>query len=370
MKEGSNFNNSIIVRFLMKEASESDILLLEGWITSDVDNKNYFDQIRNTWNSIELDKELDDLKIEKDFNRIQETIQESKYRYTKSRRWPFLTENNWILKAVAIFFIGSGFSWFVFQKPFSQDANSIVYNTIETPRGSRATIKLPDGSKVLLNAESKLIYPQQFTLEKREILLEGEAFFEIEKDPDREFLVKTPDLTVKVFGTRFNVKSYPGENTTETTLVEGSISVYKNSMNGKMNGKEIKMNPNERLVLYKDQEKSTLSESQVRKMQNLPERKPKLVLSKRIDTGRFTSWKDGQLKIKSEPMKKLAVILERRYDVKIYFEDEEIKLFKFTGTFKNETIEQVLAAMELASPINYRIEEREIWIGKNERAIK
>ena len=126
------------------------------------------------------------------------------------------------------------------------------------------------------------------------------------------------------------------------------------------------MNPNQRIVLYKEQENSTPSESIPEKMENVPARKAKLVLSKSIDTKRFISWKDGELIIKSEPMIKLAVKLERRYNVKIHFESEDIKQIRFTGTIENETIEQVMAAIKLASSIDYRIEERVIWISKME----
>jgi len=140
-------------------------------------------------------------------------------------------------------------------------------------------------------------------------------------------------------------------------------------MNGMIEGKELKMEPNQRLVLYKEQENITPTISSIKKIENVPPRKAKLVLSKRIDTDRFISWKDGHLKIVSEPMKNLAVTLERRYDVKIHFSDEDIKQLRFTGTFKNETIEQVMAAMKLASPMDYKIEERDVWISSNDGSI-
>ena len=102
-------------------------------------------------------------------------------------------------------------------------------------------------------------------------------------------MVKTEDITVKVFGTSFNVKSYPDENTTENTLIEGSISIYKNSINVDGFGTELKMEPNQRIVLYKEPKKSTQSKSLNKKEINLPERKAKLVLSKHIDTDTFIS---------------------------------------------------------------------------------
>jgi transmembrane sensor len=366
MKEGYHFDNNIIVRFLMNEASHEDILLLEDWISSDAEHFSYFEQIRDTWNSIELEKELDKHNIQNDFEKVLNRIEEKD---TIKDNLKFKRKNlngNWIFKIAAVFILGFVVSWLVFTKSTSIIPHKTAFNVIETPKGSSTTINLPDGSKVWLNAGSKLRYPQDFSISSRNVFLEGEAFFEIAKDKKRQFLVKTADLTVKVFGTRFNVKSYPGDHTVETTLVEGSISIQKNLTSGLPNGKEINMEPNQRIVLYKDTEKVTPTISQTKRVKNVPARKAKFVLSKRIQTDRFTSWKDGQLIFKSEPMLKLAVTLERRYNVKIYFESEEIKQFRFTGTIEDETIEQVMAALKIAASIDYRIEEREIWISKKE----
>lgn len=367
MEKGYNFEHNIIVRFLMNEASLEDITLLEEWISSDTEHYNYFEQIRDTWNSIEIEKELDKDGIQSDFsnilNRIEET--ESRNNYFNFNRKNF--NSIWFFKVAAVFLVGFVASWLVFNQSNLAVSNKTAYNVIETPKGSSTTINLPDGSKIWLNAGSRLRYPQEFSLNSRNVFLEGEAFFEIAKDQNRQFLVKTPDLTVKVFGTKFNVKSYPGDPTVETTLVEGSVSIQKNLADGKAEGNEIKMEPNQRIVLYKGPEKVTQGDSPVKKIENVPARKAKFVISKRIQTDRFTSWKDGQLIIKSEPMIKLAVTLERRYNVKIHFEDEEIKQSRFTGTIEDETIEQVMAAIKIAASFDYRIEDREIWIKKIEQ---
>ena len=346
----------------MNEATKEDVVVLENWLEQSSDNKAYFDQIRNSWNSIELENELDDRREHADFAKILGKIERDPSLNRQFGKQNWNSYGGMLLKAAAIFILGFAASWYFYNQPVIPVANESAHAIVETPKGSKATINLPDGSKVLLNADSKLIYPQKFEEKKRQVFLVGEAFFEVETDVKRKFLVVTPDITVKVFGTSFNIKSYPDENTTETTLVEGSISIYKNSTNGEESGTELKMEPNQRIVLYKDLEKSTLKPSRPKRIVNLPDRKAKLVLSKQIDTERYTSWTDGELKITSEPMKKLAMTLERRYDVKIHFDSEEIKQFRFYGTFKNETIEQVLDAMKLASPISYRIEDRNIWI--------
>ena len=364
MKAGNSFDNNIIVRFLMQEASADDTQLLESWISSTPENRAYFEQIRDTWNSIELEKELDDQQIHNDLKNVLDRTSPT----ANDRRLPDYPDKkfpkNWFLKVAAVFILGFIASWLLFNRPASTLLEESTFNIITTPNGSSTSISLPDGSEIWLNAGSTLKYPQQFSKNKREVFLEGEAFFNVSKDKKRQFLVVTPDITVKVFGTSFNVKSYPDENTVETTLVEGSISIYNHSTNGKELGTEIKMEPNQRIVLYKEPENSTTTLSERKKIENVPARKPKLVLSKRIETERFTSWKDGELIFKSEPLEKLASTLERRYNVHIHFMDDGIRQSRFTGTIKKETIEQVMAAIKLASSIDYKIEEGEIWISK------
>lgn len=367
MKDKNTFDNNVIVRFLMAEASPRDVKLLESWISSDPVNKAYFEQIRDTWNSIELEKELDEQQVQDDLEHVLNRIDPPPNKQVKNNQLKGKSPLNWFLKSAAIFILGFAVSWILYKNKEIDLLNENVLQIIETPKGSSTKISLPDGSKIWLNAGSKITYSSIFNKNSREVFLEEEAFFSVSKDEKRQFIVKTPDITVKVFGTSFNVKSYPNENAVETTLVEGSISLYKNSTNGKASGEEIKLDPSQRVVLYKEeQETRTLTESTPKRIANVPERKPKLVLSKHIDTEMFTSWKDGHLIIKSEPLEELALTLERKYNVSIHFIDEEIRQFRFTGTFENETIEQVLAAIKLASSIDYKIEEREIWINQAE----
>jgi ferric-dicitrate binding protein FerR (iron transport regulator) len=358
MSHSQEFEN-IIVRFLMDDASEEDIDRLRTRIESDAEFKRHFEQIRDTWQRIELEKELDTERIRRDMRKVmsQTTDVQRKSKYLA----PLL--DHWIFKAAAIFIVGFFAAWLTFNLFTSSPTPSTVYNTIETPRGSSSVIQLSDGSKITLNAASTLRYPEKFSKRHRQVYLEGEAYFEIAKDAKRQFVVKTPGISVRVFGTSFNIKNYPDENSVETTLVEGSISLYKTNDLGEQVGKEIEMKPDQQVIFYRqneiEAEKADVQEEEEAATKPM---KPKLMLAKRIDTERYTSWKDGQLIIESEPLYKLAQMLERRYDVTIHFEEEKIKQYRFTGVIDKETIEQVMSAIKLASSIDYRIEEREIWI--------
>jgi transmembrane sensor len=363
MSQKLEIENNAIVRFLLNDASERDILQLEERIETDAEFKEHFEQIRDTWQRIELEKELDDMKIRRDLNKFMERTSQEKEKTSHL----FFANRYRFLKAAAVFIIGFFFSWYLFNKDSVTTNHSSVYNTIETPKGSNSVIALPDGSKITLNAQSKLRYPEKFSKNSREVYLEGEAFFEIAGDSKRQFLVKTPEIVVKVFGTSFNIKNYPDENFVETTLVEGSISLYETNEQGEATGKEIKMEPDQQVILYKAKEIESSSTSKNQVIDEVPKpMKPKLMLAKKIDTKRFISWKDGELIIKSEPLEKLAFTLERRFDVIIHFEEEKIKEYRFTGIIKDETIEQVMAAIKLASSIDYRFEDREIRIMSKE----
>ncbi len=193
---------------------------------------------------------------------------------------------------------------------------------------------------------------------------ESEVFFKVSKDPNRKFNVMTSDVSVKVLGARFNLNSYPDENTKETTLVEDSNSIHKIETDDGKSPKEYNMEPNQRMVINKNLPKSTPIEIQPKKVGDIHERKAKFVLPKRIDPTRWTSWNDDQLIVTSKSLNKLALTMGRRYDVRIHFEDDIIEHFRFSGNIENESTEQVMAAIKPASFIDFQIKDRKIWISK------
>jgi ferric-dicitrate binding protein FerR (iron transport regulator) len=241
----------------------------------------------------------------------------------------------------------------------------LVYQEINTPAGAKSKVTLPDGSTVWLNAESNLRYSNKFGKKDREIFLTGEAFFEVAKNKSKVFVVQAADLSIKAYGTAFNVKSYPEENTVEATLIEGSIGVKRSGLN-KDNKDEVMLEPNQRVVYYKSavkkvNEKTTEIEPGTEPV-NSEKREKQLtyMISKGIDPVQFTSWKEGTLSITSENLADLAIKLERKYDVKIQFENDALKKIKFSGSLKDETVEQVIEAIGIAAHIDYEIDERNI----------
>lgn len=267
-----------------------------------------------------------------------------------------------ILAGLVLFIV----SWFVFPgKKLNDNVKKEEISSIITKNGNRSKIALPDGSQVWLNAGSKLDYHNRnFNKELREVHLVGEAYFEVAKNPEKPFLVYTDNLKIKVLGTAFDVKSYPGEEHSEASLIHGSVEI---TIPGRPQEKYI-LNPNEKLVVNntgnanhnnngkpqpeKIKVKDTEAIVSIKKVNYLPEKNITLE----------TAWVENRLEFRSERFMDVAGKMERWYDVNINFSSEKIGNIILTGSFENETIGQALEALKLAVTFNYIIQGNNIII--------
>jgi ferric-dicitrate binding protein FerR (iron transport regulator) len=223
-----------------------------------------------------------------------------------------------LLSAAAVLIVGLliGSLFFIqFQK------NEIVTQNITTPYGGKTQFTLPDGSSVWLNSGSTFSYPDRFDGE-RIVELTGEAYFNVEKQK-QPFIVKTQFGEIEVLGTEFNVKAY--ENETFCTTLENGLVVFTNKY-----GKKANLEPGMQVVF--DDANFKL---------------------RRVETKLFTSWKEGQLIFRDEPLQNMVTRLERWYNVKIELKDERIKNLKFNGTIEMETFSEVLELIKVTTPIKY-----------------
>lgn len=219
------------------------------------------------------------------------------------------------------------------------EKNADMVQTI-VPRGQKAQLVLADGTKVWLNSETVITYPSRFDRNKREVSVTGEAYFEVAKDKEWPFFVKSKGMNVRVLGTGFNVLNYENEEWLETTLIHGSVEMDFPALNTGR-AKRLILKPHQR-ISYKRGSKQL-----------------KLAV---IDPDGATSWTRGKLVFRSENFERLARKLERWYDVKIHFMDKELKEYRYTGTFDRETVEQAVNALRLTSPFKYTMDKRDIYI--------
>jgi len=256
------------------------------------------------------------------------------------------------------------------KKTETASVKQLQENEIVAKRGTKSKLLLPDGTQVWLNSDSKLIYNSSFDDSLREVTLDGEAYFDVVKDPKRPFIVHTSGINIRVLGTAFNVKSYAQEPTIEATLVHGLIEVEKIN---EPKSSRIILHPNEKLIFSKPLAKVAAQESD--KESSLiaaaeRELNPQLISINPLprnstDSNRIeTSWVYGKLLFEGDSFRDLALKMERWFNVKITFRNNKVSNYRFGGVFENENIEDALNYLQMVHAFNYSIKGNEVVIDK------
>lgn len=262
----------------------------------------------------------------------------------------------WAAAAVLVFAI-VGFVWVNNNKAgiTNKEEGIAKSNEISTRRGSRSSrVQLPDGSVVVLNAGSKLTYNKDYGKDLREVTLSGEGFFDVKKMADKPFVIHTASINIKVLGTVFNVKAYPEDKRTETSLIHGSIEV---TMKNRPNDKII-LAPSEKLVVENntvvDKVINTSNRTEVPDVAiNTLMSVNKLRYSEADSSVAETGWVNNKLVFRDESFEDIARRMERWYDVDIEITDAQLREKRLNGTFEKETIDQALEALKIWSPFRY-----------------
>lgn len=340
----------IFIRLLEKEQlDEKEYKDVQDWLIEHPEDKEQFVALYKLHVNIESDNEVNDELIKSQWKVFREKIIK-----TQSTNKISLPPWQQLSRYAAIFILGILLSASLVMVHNKYGNHNSFSQVIEVPYGGKSNIYLADGTEVILNAGSKLTYNTNYGEKERAVKLDGEAYFKVVKNIDKPFTVLTSDLVVKAYGTEFNVKSYAEESTIETTLIEGRVGVQRNfKLNSKIS-KEFFLKTNEQVSFHK-------AIKTVDKQKNA-----KIFISRNIDVKQFTAWVDDRINMKSEMLSELVICLERKYNVKIHFNEEELRELRFTGVLENETIEQVMRAIKLTASIDYKIENRDIWLTKRE----
>ncbi|WP_089899175.1 FecR family protein [Chitinophaga arvensicola] len=239
-----------------------------------------------------------------------------------------------------------------------QKKTPVVLSQLVTDKRMRSQILLPDGSRVWLNAGSKLDYPPQFAAHQpREVTLEGEAFFVVQPDAERPFRVHTKTFQIRVLGTSFNVRAYPLEDSAVASLVQGSVEVVLNDASKQV----VSLKPNEKLTVPVHPA-TEQTENIVAVHTPLVIYKSKLTtLQDSIITE--TAWVQNKLAFKHLQLDKVVTMLEQWYGVEINFSNNRKKQLYFTGVFESESLEEVLNALETTLSFSWHKDaDGKIWI--------
>lgn len=228
-----------------------------------------------------------------------------------------------------------------------QDSNSGL-QTINTPRGGQYTIALPDGTRVWLNSASSLTYDVLLNTRgnTRFVKLIGEAYFEVAKSRNRTFVVESKNQLVQVLGTHFNISAYQDDYNIKTTLLEGSVRV--SSLRGTKQSSNTTGN-NDYVILKPGQQAINVDHARL--------------VVKDVETDEAVAWKNGEFLFNKEPLESIMLKISRWYDVKIKYEDNQMKNKVFWASVtRSGKITDVLKVLELTGDVHFEIEGRTIIV--------
>lgn len=213
---------------------------------------------------------------------------------------------------------------------WNQSEKTTIY-VITSGRQSTESLDLPDGTSVILNAGSKLTYPERFSGKTREVSLTGQAFFNVQHDKEHPFIVKTNSMDVTAVGTSFEIFSMNGDSYSELILVDGAVKV--NTEKAGINGGEFKVLPNSKLICQADG--TTAIE--------------------KVNANNYSAWRHGgKPHFKDEPLSMIIPRLENWYGITIECPEEVAVKYKFTFMIHNESPELLFTIMAKSSPIAYK----------------
>lgn len=302
---------------------------LFDFISADVVHERLFRKWEKEWmsseeNKIPITKEWDELQHRlRVRNAIAGTFDLPQYNIRKIVA---------VAAAILLFIVSSATAWYLLS------GKERPYYSFVTAPGEKAKVILTDGTCVWLNAESQLRYSDHFSAHNREVILEGEAYFEVNKQKDQSpFIVKTENYDILVKGTKFNVTSYAEDPSSSVTLLEGAIEIFHKD-------KSILMKPGESLSFKKDESRFYLHN---------------------VQAYQYKSWIEGRIEYDEITLNELAVRLSRKYDVNIYLDDNLEKDAIFKVSLRNEeTIDQFLHALSKIIEIRFRRVGHDIYIMK------
>ncbi len=362
---------TLVARKLARECSTDELLELSSLMAENSDWHLQIQLIMTSWQGNDkLNRQDLEASYQNHLTRLKESgfelhaVENDNAEYielTEHRKFPKFRKLKLILAVATILTVIVIISIQQFTKGV-KTSNPVAENTnnvISTKHGSRSKIELPDGSTVWLNAGSTLTYNKQFDNQLREVFLNGEAYFDVVKNAEKPFIVHTTITDIKVLGTAFNVRSYATDETVETSLIRGSVEVTLR----KRPGEKWLLKPNEKLVLLNDNRLPSRQPSEKKETVRTPLiAKKELTYQPGDSIAVEIAWTKNKLSFEDETFEEVAIKLERWYDVEFEFRNPKLKEVTLHNSFTNETLEQVLDALEFSLNFKHRIMGKKVII--------
>lgn len=335
----------LLIKYICGEASVQEEGLVHAWLRADERNMRYFIELKQVW----VLQNMPDIPPTAEQMRQLAGICGASVPVAKTTRSIWRRS---MVAAVMVALLGLNIYLLADKlnsvKPLEEEGRVLLADlpgaykhTVYTNKGTKARFDLPDGSKVWLNADSRITFPDKFLGTTREIELSGEAFFDVVSDSLNPMIISTnKQLKVKVLGTKLNIKSYDNDAESVTTLVSGEVELLH--------------------------DKTGLQKTVLAKLQNeqsyILRNNERRGLVQRSDTTKQIAWKNGYLIFEETPLSEVIKQLERWHGAKFMIEDASILDYKYTAEFHSESMIQILSMLKFISRIDYSIKENVVYL--------
>ncbi|MDN5284011.1 MAG: hypothetical protein JWR38_285 [Mucilaginibacter sp.] len=334
----------LIIGYLEGRITEEETQYLLRKVQSDKEFSEAFEDIAEIWSAKKpvpnnSNKANDALaRLNKKIDELEQTQHAISDQNSSTKSAFYTYKLRPILAIAASIMVLLGVFWFYkVQISTKSDQNTLAFVEKHTGLGQKKKINLPDGTSVVLNAASSLRIADNFDGEKREVYLQGEAWFDVKRNPQKPFIVHTGKIATQVLGTHFNVSAYPNDANITVSLVQGKVQVDMNNDPAK----RIILDPGKQMTYSKSSGQAHVTD---------------------FITEDITGWKENKLVFNYDSWPDAAKKLSRWYGVSVELQDSALLRCKLKGTFDNTPLAKVMEQIHMVSDISWKIEGKKVLI--------
>lgn len=313
----------LLISYYDGKTTANEVQEIEAWIKSSDKNKKKAMDIYTLLLMTDTQQVAQNMDLNEELSKVKGRIRENKYHISW---W------NWMQRVAVVLLIPMAIAIFILMHRSEPVAPvHVQLFEIRTQPGMITSFRLPDSTLVYLNSGSVLKYPSVFTGDIREVSLNGEAYFDVTKDPTRKFIVSTPQNSkVEVLGTCFNLEAFDNMDEVITTLIEGKVEFVYQQADTK---RKVMMKPGQKTIYNKKNEE---------------------ILLKNTNGESELSWKDMKVIFDRTPLTDALRMLGKRYNVEFIVKTSRYDKYTFTGTFTDQYVEEILENFKISSHIRWR----------------
>lgn len=334
-----DFQN-IFVRYLNNNCSKAETEFLLEQLSAGALNpeqQQLLEEHITNWNALQANSDTIDSILQTKLNDIKKRI-DQEVQQTEVPKKATLSWRSYAAAAAIASVLATGY--FLYNR-----TSAMGTETFAVQAGEKRSLRLPDGSQVILNGGSSLILSDAFTTGNREVTLTGEAYFDVAQNASHPFVIHTASMDIKVLGTAFNVRSYPDEAMDETSLIRGKVQITLKKPGSQ--APDYVLLPMQKLVVTKNSKAGADYTVAV----NKPPHIDSLQKNRQINNLAETAWTENKLAFDNETLETVADKMEKWYGITVEFRNETLKTIPYTGSFDGETLEKVIETIQYSIPM-------------------